>query len=199
MKRSARFTIGCAGILALFFVLALQTASPALGQQKIPSQGDYYHIGPDDVLSIFVWKESDLTMDVTVLPDGRITFPLVGEVMAAGRTVGELRDVMTEKLSEYVEAPEVTVVVRDTRSRRIYTIGKVNSPGPYPLAPDMTVLQALSTAGGFAEWADEEQILIIRRKGSDEKQIKFNYKDFISGKNPEQNILLEPYDTIVVP
>ncbi|MFP3927929.1 MAG: polysaccharide biosynthesis/export family protein [Desulfobacteraceae bacterium] len=199
MKRSARFTMGYAGILALFFVLALQTASPALGQQKIPSQGDYYHIGPDDVLSIFVWKESDLTMDVTVLPDGRITFPLVGEVMAAGRTVGELRDVMTEKLSEFVEAPEVTVVVKETRSRRIYTIGKVNSPGPYPLAPDMTVLQALSTAGGFAEWADEEQIHIIRRKGSEEKQIKFNYKDFISGKNPEQNILLEPYDTIVVP
>lgn len=199
MKRSARFTMGYAGISALFFVLALQTASPALGQQQIPSPGDYYLIGADDVLSIFVWKEPDLTMDVTVLPDGRITFPLVGEVMAAGRTVGELRDVMVEKLSEYVEAPEVTVVVRDTRSRRIYIIGKVNSPGPYPLAPDMTVLQALSTAGGFAEWADEEKILIIRRKGSEEKQIKFNYKDFISGKDPEQNILLEPYDTIVVP
>jgi polysaccharide export outer membrane protein len=191
--------MGYAGISALFFVLALQTASPALGQQQIPSPGDYYLIGADDVLSIFVWKEPDLTMDVTVLPDGRITFPLVGEVMAAGRTVGELRDVMVEKLSEYVEAPEVTVVVRDTRSRRIYIIGKVNSPGPYPLAPDMTVLQALSTAGGFAEWADEEKILIIRRKGSEEKQIKFNYKDFISGKDPEQNILLEPYDTIVVP
>ncbi len=196
MTGRVRFTIGCAGILALFLTLA----PPALGQDQGPaSRADYYRIGADDVLSIFVWKEPDLTMDVTVLPDGRITFPLVGEVMAAGRSVGELREVMVEKLSEFVEAPEVTVIVRDTRSRRIYTIGKLNSPGPYPLAPEMTVLQAISTAGGFAEWADEEKILIIRRKGDEETQIRFNYKDFISGKNPGQNILLEPYDTIVVP
>ena len=95
--------------------------------------------------------------------------------------------------------PEVTVIVQESRSRRIYTHGKLRRPGPYLLEPNMTVLQALSTAGGFAEWADEKRILIIRREGGKEVQIRFNYKEYISGNNLEQNILLKPNDTIVVP
>ena len=158
-----------------------------------------YLIGPTDVLNIYVWKEPELTQDVTVLPDGKITFPLIGEIQAEGRTVTELKQDITEKLKDYVTAPEVTVVVRQINSRRVYTIGKVGRQGPFPLVPNMTVLQALSTAGGFAEWADEKRVLIIRREGDKEVQIRFNYKDYISGKNLDQNILLKPNDTIVVP
>jgi polysaccharide export outer membrane protein len=98
-----------------------------------------------------------------------------------------------------VTAPEVTVLVVQTLSQRIYVIGKVTGPGPYPLQPNMTVLQALSAAGGFAEWADEKNVLIVRREGVKEIQIRFNYKTFVAGKDLEQNILLKPNDTIVVP
>jgi len=159
----------------------------------------HYIIGPNDILHIYVWKEPDLTRDVTVMADGRITFPLIGEVMAAGRTVAQLKETITDRLKKYVTAPEVTVIVNESRSRIIYTIGKLAKPGPYPLAPNMTVLQALSAAGGFAEWADTKNIIIVRRKGNKEVQLHFNYKEFIEGKNPSQNILLKPSDTIVVP
>ncbi len=159
----------------------------------------HYRIGPNDVLSIFVWREDQLTRDVTVMADGRISFPLIGEVMAQGKTVGQLRNDIANALRKYIDTPEVTVIVAESRSRRIYTIGNVNTPGPYPLQADMTVLQALSAAGGFAEWADTKNILIIRRHGGKEIQLKFNYKQFVAGKKLEQNIVLEPDDTIVVP
>ena len=183
--------------LALF-VLVSNThlhVSPAVAQ----SGSNPYLIGPEDILNIYIWKEPDLTQEVTVMPDGKISFPLVGEIQAAGRTVMELKQAITERLQDYVTAPEVAVVVREIHSQRIYTLGKLNSPGPYSLAPGMTVMQALSTAGGFAEWADEKNILVIRREGGKEIQHRFNYKQYITGENLRQNIFLKPNDTIVVP
>jgi len=168
---------------------------PSMAQEESPD----YLIGPNDILNIHVWREPELTMDVTVTPDGRITFPLIGNIMAQGKTVIELKEIITKKLKNFVTAPEVTVIVNESRSRIIYVIGQVNAPGPYPLAPDMTVLQALSTAGGFAEWADTKNIMIVRREGGKDIQLRFNHKKFISGKNLKQNILLKPNDTIVVP
>jgi polysaccharide export outer membrane protein len=106
---------------------------------------------------------------------------------------------MCAKLQKFVTAPEVTVIVKDTRSRVVYTIGKVKNPGTGPLGPQMTVLQALSAAGGFTEWADTKHVLIIRREGGKETQFKFNYNEYTSGDNMGQNILLKPGDTIVVP
>jgi polysaccharide export outer membrane protein len=158
-----------------------------------------YRIGPADVLNIYVWKEPELTKDVAVLPDGKITFPLVGEIHAQGLTVAELKKVLTEKLENYVTAPEVTVVVTQPLSQRIYIIGKVNAPGQLTLDPGMTVIQALSAAGGLDQWADRKNIRIIRREGDKEVQYRFNYKQYIAGKKIEQNILLKPGDTIVVP
>ena len=183
--------------LALFVLVSSANlfVSPAMAQ----SSSSPYLIGPEDILNIYIWKEPDLTQEVTVMPDGKISFPLVGEIQAEGHTVMELKQAITEKLRDYVTAPEVAVVVREIRSQRIYTMGKLNSPGPYSLAPGMTVVQALSTAGGFAEWADEKNILVIRREGGKEVQHRFNYKQYISGENLKQNILLEPNDTIVVP
>jgi polysaccharide export outer membrane protein len=163
------------------------------------TESPHYLIGPDDILNIFVWREPELTRDVTVMPDGRITFPLTGDIMAQGRTVAELKENITAKLKKYIDSPEVTVIVNESRSLRIYTIGNLRRPGPYRLEVNMTVLQALSTAGGFAEWADTKNILIVRRQGGKEIQLLFNYKEFISGKNVEQNIVLHPNDTIVVP
>jgi polysaccharide export outer membrane protein len=169
------------------------------GFSRAQSESSHYLIGANDVLSIYVWKEPDLTRDVTVMPDGRITFPLIGEVTAQGQTVNQLKATISEKLEKFVTAPEVTVIVSESRSRTVYTIGKVTRPGPYALAPKMTVLQALSTAGGFTEWADTKNILIVRREGNKEVQLQFNYKEFTDGKNLQQNILLKPNDTIVVP
>ena len=174
----------------------------AAESQPIPSEDTApadYIVGPNDILSIFVWKEPDLTQEIIVMPDGRITFPMAGEVMARGKTVMELQYQITEKLSDYLTAPEVTVILRESRSRWIYTIGQVNQPGPYVLEPDTSVLQALSMAGGFAEWADQKQILIVRRQDNKELFFLFNYREYISGKNLEQNILLQPNDTIIVP
>ena len=184
-------------LLPCFFLLVsiIFWSHPSIAEPQSSS----YLIGPEDVLHIYVWKEQDLTQDVIVLPDGKLTFPLVGEIQAEGRTAMELKDAITQRLQEYVTAPEVTVVVREINSRHIYTLGKLHGPGPYPLVAGMTVIQALSAAGGLAEWADEKNILVIRREGGKEVQHRFNYKQYISGENLKQNILLKPNDTIVVP
>lgn len=160
---------------------------------------EHYKIGPNDVLNIFVWKEPELTQDVIVMLDGRIIFPMIGEVMAKGRSAVELKKIIAEKLRNYISSPEVTVFVKQSNSKRIYTIGKINSPGPYPLEASMTVLQALSVAEGFTELADTKSVMVVRRANKKETMFKFNYQDFITGKNLGQNILLEPGDTIVVP
>ena len=166
---------------------------------QAPAQDSSYRIGPNDVLNIFVWKEAELTRDVTVMPDGKITYPLIGEIMAQGQTASELKKAIADKLQIFVTAPEVTVIVKESRSQVVYAIGKLTRPGPIALAPGMTVMQALSAAGGFAEWADQKNILIVRRDGGKETQLRFNYKEFTSGEKLEQNILLKPGDTLVVP
>jgi polysaccharide export outer membrane protein len=191
-KRSCLKTV----LMILIFGLAFPHW-PAFAQA--PVQDSSYKIGPNDILNIFVWKEAELTRDVTVMPDGKITYPLIGEIIAQGQTASELKKIITERLQNFVTAPEVTVIVKESRSQVIYSIGKVTKPGPYPLAPGMTVMQALSAAGGFAEWADPKNILIVRKEGGKEIQLRFNYKEFTSGENLQQNILLAPGDTIVVP
>ena len=191
-KRSCLKTV----LMILIFGLAFPHW-PAFAQA--PVQDSSYKIGPNDILNIFVWKEAELTRDVTVMPDGKITYPLIGEIIAQGQTASELKKIITERLQNFVTAPEVTVIVKESRSQVIYSIGKVTKPGPYPLAPGMTAMQALSAAGGFAEWADPKNILIVRKEGGKEIQLRFNYKEFTSGENLQQNILLAPGDTIVVP
>jgi len=158
-----------------------------------------YTIGPEDVLEIQVWKEPDFSRQVLVRPDGKITLPLVGDILASGMNTMSLNALLTEKLEDFVSNPEVTVIVVESHSKNFYIIGKINRPGTYPLSPNMTVLQALSVAGGLAEWADKNSIRIIRRLSGKEEIIKFDYKKVISGKKLEQNILLKPNDTIIVP
>jgi polysaccharide biosynthesis/export protein len=183
-------------IMVTVFSVLFLAQGLCVAQELLPPS---YQIGPNDVLSIHVWKEDELSRDVVVTPDGKISFPLIGEIEAQGKTVTELKNLVGEKLLAFVTAPEVTVIVRESRSRAVYTIGKVRRPGPYPLVADMTVIQALSAAGGLAEWADEKNILIIRKEDGKETQLRFNYRDFTRGRDLEQNILLQPGDTILVP
>ena len=197
-KKFMRSIFGLFTVVIIFQGALASIATAGAAPDEESSQA-HYLIGINDVLNIFVWKEPDMTQDVTVMSDGRITFPLIGDVMAMGRTVTELKNDITEKLKNYVSNPEVTVIVRESRSRPIYVIGMVNQPGTYQLESDMTVLQALSVAGGFTEWADKKYIMIVRREGGKELMYRFNYQEFISGKDLDQNIVLLPNDTIVVP
>jgi polysaccharide export outer membrane protein len=155
-----------------------------------------YTIGLGDTLRIAVWKEPELTLDVTVRPDGMITMPLLGDVEAAGRSPGQLASSLTAELQRLVENPRVTVSVTQATSARIYVVGQMLRPGEFPLSGRMTVLKALALAGGFKEFARPESIVIVRE---DQTVIPFNYKRVAEGKDVSQNVLLAAGDTIVVP
>ena len=175
------------------------SVSTSVLSQSAPAQEPLYVIQPNDLLEVFVWKEPDLSRQVLVRPDGRISFPLVQDLPAAGLTPGELKTKIEGLLKEYIEAPNVTVIVAEIRNYRIYVTGKVNNPNSFILEKPITVLQALSLAGGFAEFADEGDIKIVRAYGSDYTYLDFNYKDVIKGKNTNQNIVLRSGDVVVVP
>ena len=153
-----------------------------------------YSIGSEDVLYIQVWKEPDFTRQVAVRPDGKITMPLIGDVQASGMTPLALTNDLKEKVGQYVQHPEVTVTVMDVRSRKYYIDGEVGRPGPFALITPTRVLEAISIAGGFREFANQSKIVILR--GS--QRFKFNYKEVIRGKHLEQNIFLENGDHIIV-
>ena len=157
-----------------------------------------YVIGIDDILHIAVWKEPDLTTTLPVRSDGMISLPLLNDVQAAGLTPMELAALLTQKLKKYVANPNVTVLVTQTNSQRIYVIGEVLRTGPMSLLHNMTVLQALATAG-FTQFANTKGIYVLRVDSSQEKKLPFNYKQVIKGEAASQNIFLQPGDTIVVP
>ena len=158
-----------------------------------------YKIGPQDVLRIDVWKEPEISRSAPVRPDGRISLPLLNDVQAAGLTATQLAGVISEGLKKFITNPQVTVGVTEINSRRVYVTGEVTRPGAFPLLPNMTVLQALSSSGGFSQFAKLKGIYVLRTE--DGKQVKhpFNYKEVVSGKKPELNIPLLPGDVIVVP
>jgi polysaccharide biosynthesis/export protein len=161
---------------------------------------DSYVIGDDDVLSINVWKEQDLTRAVPVRSDGKISLPLVGELQAAGQTPLQLEGAIADKLRNFITTPEVTVIVQEIKSRNFNILGMVTKPGSYSLVQASTVVDAIAAAGGFKDFAKQKSVYVLRQgPGGTETRLPFNYKDFIKGKNPEQNIKLEPHDTVVVP
>lgn len=158
-----------------------------------------YQIGPQDVLKIDVWKEDQLTRTVPVRPDGKITLPLLNDIQAVGLTPMQLAAVITDQLKKYINSPQVTVSVTEINSRRIYVTGEVLKAGAYALLPNMTVLQALSSSGGFTQFARIKNIYVLRTENGKQTKVPFNYKEAVSGKNPSQNIELLPGDVIVVP
>ena len=158
-----------------------------------------YKIGPEDVLGIIFWREADMNGDVTVRPDGRITVPLIGELQAEGLTPEMLRDQIQAASGKYISAANVSVVVRQINSRKVFITGRVTTPGTYPLAGPRTVMQVIALAGGLNEYADAKNITLLRTSNGRSQTFKFNYKDVAKGKKLEQNMMLEPGDTIVVP
>jgi polysaccharide biosynthesis/export protein len=199
-------------VLALFLTFGIagaraQTASSPGTDASKPSQSSTgvvevdasYKIGPQDMLRIDVWKEPDISRLVPVRPDGKITLPLLNDVQAAGLTPVQLASKIAEGLKKYITSPQVTVGVTEINSRRIFVTGEVGHPGAFPLLPNMTVLQALAGSGGFTQFARTKNIYILRMEEGKQVKHPFNYKEAISGKHPEQNIMLEGGDVIVVP
>lgn len=199
-------------------VLALQTpASPPPAQPSAPASqtptaarpqpasptgaalpGDYV-IGPEDVLGVVFWREPDISGDVTVRPDGRISLPVIGEIQAAGLTPDALQKQVLKAASKYLTDTNVAVVVRTINSRKIFITGRVTTPGPHPLVGPLTVMQAIALAGGLTEYADAKNITVLRTENGTTKSFKVNYRDISKGKNLDQNIQLRPGDTILVP
>jgi polysaccharide biosynthesis/export protein len=167
--------------------------------QKTATSDPNYVIGGQDVLDISVWKEAELTRVVPVRPDGKISLPLLNDVQAAGLTPTQLAAQITDSLKKFVTNPQVTVIVTQINSQRIYILGEVTRAGAYPLLPNMTVLQGLSSAGGFTQFANLKKIYMFRTENGKQVKYPFNYKDVISGKQPDENVVLRAGDTIVVP
>lgn len=182
-----------------FAQAAVAGAQPPASSAGQPHDGTFV-IGDDDVLSINVWKEPDVSRSVPVRSDGRISLPLVGEVQAAGRTPLQLEQEITSRLKSYISEPEVTVMVQQINSQKFNILGQVAKPGSYSLTNGTTVLDAIATSGGFRDFAKQKDIYILRQNHSGaDSRIAFNYKDVIKGKHPEQNIKLQSGDTVVVP
>lgn len=171
------------------------------GTQKavMPVSDTEYVIGPEDVLQINVWKEPDISSTVPVRPDGKISLPLLSDVQAAGLTPLQLSASLADRMKQFITEPRVTVMVTAMNSRRAYVMGLVTRQGAIILISRLTVLQALSAAGGPAPFAKTKKIYVLRAEGNKQQRIPFNYDEVIKGKNPEQNIVLKPGDTIVVP
>ncbi len=158
-----------------------------------------YRIGPEDVLEIFVWKEPDLQREVLVRPDGGISFPLAGDLDAAGKTPVEVQEELTKRLQKYIPDAVVTVTVTKVVGYRIFVVGKVNNPGQFVVGRYVNVLQALTLAGGLTPYASENKIKIVRKKGDGEITFPFHYSRVKKGRNLEENILLQSGDVVVVP
>lgn len=170
------------------------TANAAVASQAGPA----YVIGPEDSLHVAVWKEPDLSATLPVRPDGKISLPLLNDVQAAGLTPLQLAASLTEKLKKYIADPRVTVVVAQINSKRIYLVGEVLHAGATPMLPNMTVLQALSSAG-LNQFANTKKIYVLRNENGKQQKLPVDYRKLVKGERIEQNYLLQPGDTIVVP
>jgi polysaccharide export outer membrane protein len=191
LRGASSLLLGC-----LFALTALAVAPQSVGAQAPPSE---YLIGPEDVLDVSVWKEEELQREVLVRPDGRVSFPLVGDVQAAGRTPTQVRDEIASKLRRYIPEPVVSVIVATVGGNKIYVIGQVQTPGAYVIGRYVDVVQALTVAGGMTEFAKENDVRIIRRQGGKFRVFDFRFGDLKKGKNLKDNIMLEGGDTVVVP
>jgi len=164
-----------------------------------PAAGDgTFRIGVEDILAISVWRDVDLTREVPVRPDGRISLPLLQDIDAAGKTPKELAQEIQRRLKEYLSSPSVTVIVREVNSLKAYLTGEVVRPGPIYLRSQVRLLQGIALAGGLTPFGGRGGIIIYRKTGQAEKVIELSYKDLLSGRKPEDNLVLEPGDTVVV-
>jgi polysaccharide export outer membrane protein len=158
-----------------------------------------YLIGAEDELSVSIWREPDISRSVPVRPDGKISLPLVNDIQAVGLTPMQLGAEITTRLKKFIADPQVTIIVTRINSQRIFILGEVPRAGSYPMLPNMTILEALSSAGGLTAFAKQTKIHVLRTEDGKQQSLPFNYKEVVHGQHPEQNIALKPGDTIVVP
>ncbi len=184
---------------SLIFILLSLAGGFAVAADKAGAGNNEYVIGRGDQLQIMVWKEQDLSQNMAVRIDGRISMPLIGDVEAAGKTIAVLTRDLEKRFSEVVTDPSVSVMLIQSKSWRYYIVGKINQPGEFPIDFPITVLQAIAKSGGFAEWAKTEDITILRQMDGREKIIKFNYDALTKGNDLAQNINIKPGDTIIIP
>ncbi len=204
MKRTIAF-----GIVVVAIILILSTfvhSQPDKeGLSKKPPQADMiavsdrYVIGPEDVLYIHVWKEESLSRTVPVRTDGKISLPLINDIQAAALTPLQLKEILTEKFKMFIDNPNVSVVVTEANSMKVFVSGQIRAPGVYRLRSETTLLQIIPMAGGFTDWANQKKILIIRNEDGKEKRFTVNYKKIVSGDAPATNIVLKAGDSIIVP
>ncbi len=197
----------------LCLALSLMTAIPEMSraqpdreillqkqaQSEIGMDNPHYVIGSEDVLYIHVWREEPLSRTVPVRMDGFISLPLIHEVKAAGLTPLQLKEEITRKLKEFIESPNVSVIVMEANSFKVYVSGQVRNPGVVRLRSETTLLQLIPMVGGFTDWADQKKILIIRKEDGKEKRYIVNYKKLVKGEALETNLVLKAGDTIIVP
>lgn len=192
-----RFVLACLAVVATFAAAAASSQAPVATPAAVDASS--YRLGSEDVLEISVWREDALKREVLVRPDGGISYPLIGEVQASGKTIGELRAEITARLEKFVPDAAVSVTLLKPASQRIYVLGKVTKAGEFPIGRSVDVLQALSMAGGLTPFADPNGIRIIRREGDRLVTLPFEYGRVIRGDKLEQNILLRVGDVVVVP
>lgn len=176
-----------------------QHPTTPLSGHAAATQDPSYVIGAQDVLDVDVWKEKELTRTVDVRPDGKISLPLLNDIQASGLTPMQLAANISDGLKKFITDPQVTVIVTQINSQRVYILGEVTKPGAYPLLPGMNVLQALSSAGGFTMFANSKKIYVLRQQGGKQQKFPFDYKSVIAGKRTDENIVLRAGDQIVVP
>ena len=177
----------------LGLLVVLQTMHPT------EARAADYLLRPGDLLLVSVWHEADLAAEVLIRPDGKFSFPLAGEIKAAGRTPDDVRMELVTKIESYIPDAVVTVMVKDIGGNKAFVVGKVLRPGPIPMTEETNVMQALSMAGGTAQFASLKSIKVLRGQGDSQTAINFNYDQVESGKSLEQNIALQPGDVVVVP
>jgi len=185
--------------LAVLIVMLISISPIQAADQPPAMASKDYVIGPGDVLDISVWNNEALTKTVTVLPDGKIRFPLIGEVEVGGKTLSVLEEELKKRIGDFVPNPELSVMVQQTASMLIYVIGEVNNPGRFLLNTNINVLQALAMVGGFNMWAKKNKIKILREIKGKTIILKFAYDDVIEGKNLDQDILLKRGDILLIP
>ena len=191
---------GCAsGSSGTSAVKPASAADAQAADRPGPAERDPYIIGPEDVLSIVVWREEGLGRQVRVRPDGYVSFPLVGDVDAAGLTAPQLEAELSKRLEAFVTAPAVSVIVDEVNSYKVYVLGEVGRPGPLATRVPVTVLQALSLAGGLKPFADGDRMVLVRQMGSKSYRVRLNYGDLVLGRNGAIDLALEPGDVLVVP
>lgn len=188
---------GIFSVLLLFSVLHAGMGDVLFSAE--PSETGGFLLGPGDLLEISVWKDEALFRQVVVRPDGKISFPLIGDVVARGRTVDELRQAVEAKIKVFVPDAPVNVMVVQVGSPKVYVVGKVSKPGLYIMGETLRVMQVLAMAGGMTPFAKKDDILVIRKEHGEQKVFRFNYDKVAEGKELDQNILLQPGDTVVVP